>query len=254
MFNTIDTLIGKYKTPIVRSLIGFLLFLYVIYRDIGLTFLHISTEDMIAINVAIFTFMLYSISVTRPKQPEIDVFEDQVKMVQDVSAYISQNDVKHATIIQYSGVMITNTLLELMKKGVNVSLWLHNPETAVSTHQRDRILSSINGMEDQLKTSYEGKRRPKLTIYYYDAPASIRGILVDDKMLIIGWYTYNHQIKAHPKDDAFKIAGHNKVSLRVDKEDPGFNSLRSMFQAQIMDYEQHKNATGQKAVLVLPSE
>jgi hypothetical protein len=64
----------------------------------------------------------------------------------------------------------------------------------------------------------------KVRVQYYREPASIRGILLDDVALCIGWYTYQNA-----KGEGTLIWGHDTGAVLVNADSEGFAPLRDFF-------------------------
>lgn len=126
-----------------------------------------------------------------------------------IANFISNNQIKEAKMIQYSGHMVQGSISRLLKKNINVRLLLQHPSMAINHFQIIKMKNFYNW----LTTDCDNKNF--LEIKYYKEPASVRAVQLDNKFLIMGWYTY----RPHKSNKQPWLYGHNNASIRVQPTD-----------------------------------
>lgn len=150
----------------------------------------------------------------------LDMFENQEKLYEEVRAHIHQHGAKNAVLIHYSGHMVRDTVRDLMSKGADVILYVQSKTTAkkFSKTQVMRIESFSELFKTEIDSAIKGglRNRGTLTVYEYDAPASLRAIKIDDKLIGVGWYIYRYVDREDPEEnqkypeDNIKLLGHDQ--------------------------------------------
>lgn len=77
---------------------------------------------------------------------------------------------------------------------------------------------------------------------------------IDNELLAIGWYTYEHVIKPDMNypDDAFEISGHDVAGILLFHGSPEYDTFNRMFMNQLHNYEQHIRIKKKQPKLELP--
>ena len=192
------------------------------------------------------------LAIVRKESHDDKAYESQVDLYRDLAKYIEKYEAKHtihAIVVQYSARKVDDPLRELMRKGANIKLYIHNQETSISQYQNERIRITLNSLLTELR---EGNG--KLEVFEYDSPASVRGILIDDKVLAIGFYTYETLLVRESKypDDRFTIWGHNVPGWILYDGSPAFSIFCKMFKDLVANYDAWNETSGRKAVLRVP--
>src|SRR5205807_7802107 len=88
----------------------------------------------------------------------------------------------------------------------------------------------------------------------YDVASTVRGVKIDDTLLVVGWYTWQHFIENNGNltSDEVEIInqyefdkgrrnirywGHRTPCIIIVKNHPYFNALNSMFIEQVENYK-----------------
>ena len=215
--------------------IGVSLYLLYIIDPPGL-----SIEATIALHFAIIAYILDSIADKVAEPPTIKIYKKAQDAVPDLLEYIKKTSIKNAWLIQYSGRKVDDILANLFFRGVSITMWLKNPKNAISAEQTERIEVSIRQMPTELSRSDEktSQHIGELTIYTYDVPGALRGMLLDDKLLVIGFYTYEHILVPNPDYpvDEFEISGHDRPCIVIHKGHPDFEILMEEFEHQLENF------------------
>lgn len=126
--------------------------------------------------------------------------------IEYLSKFIDTNSIAKARMIQYSGDMIRPVIAKLLAKNVKIEILLQHPQKALNIDQ----LLKMASFHERVTTDF--KNPQNLVIKYYNEPASIRGVKLDEKVLVIGWYTY--RVKSHTEPKAW-LYGHNNAAVRI---------------------------------------
>ena len=189
----------------------------------------------------IFTILCYILfdvseniySLSRP----VKIYERQFDMYNDLSKYVEEKGAKKVIMIQCSGQMIKPLLLGLLSKDANVMLYIKSPQTSVSQLQNERVESTLKQLTGELSFFVAGK----LTVHGYHAPSSLRGVLIDDSLIAIGWYTYEHILspdKDYPNDDV-ELSGHDVAGILLHKGSFEYSIMKNMFMKQVDNFEKY---------------
>lgn len=191
-------------------------------------------------NLVIFSILSYILidvsdnvySLSRP----IKTYKTQFDMYSDLETYIDKNGVKTAILIQYSGQMVNHLIRKLLNKGAKVTLYVKSPGTSPSQLQNVRMDVALKQLWGELG---DLSNDCSLTIWQYEVPGSLRGVLIDDNLLAIGWYTYQHVVipdEAYPSDKT-EVSGHDVPGMLLFKESPEFLIIKDMFLHQESNYK-----------------
>ena len=186
------------------------------------------------------------------------VFNQQQRIITELLNYIEKekNNVRKATLIQYSGQMVKDVLESLLLHGADVTLFLQSKETAskISKVQVNRIGLFSDLMKTELDSVNSVKGSAKLKVYEYDPPASLRAIKLDEKVLAIGWYIYQYVDKENPRDklnypeDDIKLYGHNIPGKLLFAGSQEFEIMNKLFQDLITNFSKHIKAHNIKPI------
>ncbi|MEL6461721.1 MAG: hypothetical protein AAFQ91_26400 [Cyanobacteria bacterium J06621_15] len=195
-----------------------------------------------AITFAILSYILLDISNNTRNLPQKKAYEAQIDMYTDIIKYLDEKVVKQAILIQYSGIMSMLLLQKLMSKGANVKLYVHEPETTRNEGTEKQFDDNISQFLKTTLKQYEPIST--LEIHYYNVPASIRGVLIDDEVLGIGWYTYTHKINDDNKSlkNKFEVTGYNIAGILFYKGSNDYEIFKRMFKEQVKDYDEYNKS------------
>lgn len=131
-----------------------------------------------------------------------DVYENESYAKNQQIEFITHHDPAEVRLIEYSTGSIKDLLMALSTNAnvKSVRILMCHPESAINEYERvQRILSAIPFLAR--KFPLRGMDS-KLRVRCYKTPASIRGINYDNKLIALGWYTYDirlNSMKHHQK-------------------------------------------------------
>lgn len=135
--------------------------------------------------------------------------ENQETTLPLLTKEISKHGVKSVKMIEYAGQTVLPLIRKAASSNVKVSLLVCHPD-CLSKRQRDRSLSVL----DTIYNSIFFDNPDNIEVKCYKLPFGLRGRLIDDSCLELGWLTSDIQGKtAH---------GHDNPSLFVRSHDPTF--------------------------------
>ncbi len=203
-----------------------------------------------AITFAVLSYILYDISANTSNSNRNKAYDEQADMYVDLEKYIDEHGAKEAVFVQHSGRMAVSLLRKLVNKGARVTMYVENPENAVSLMQKGRIENTLKELSGELRSA-----NPHLVVYRYDVPTSVRGVSVDNKVLAIGWYTYEHalDIDPHFPDDKVELSGHDVPGLLLYAGTTDYAVFSRMFMNLVKNYEEYIRIKGLRPALVFPS-
>lgn len=220
---------------------------------VGVVFLILYTVGMLppetatTVTFSLIAYILLEISQNTDSYSRNKAYRQEVDLIPDLLKLIDERGARDAQLIQYSGRMVSVVVRKLLDKGAAVTLWIQDPEKAISQEQKERIESSVRSLAGELKVV----GHYSFTAHRYHVPASIRGILIDEKILVIGWYTYEHVLEpdgSYP-DDKVEISGHDRPCWILYEGTPEFTILKDMFRAQLGDFERNQKQKGFEPII-----
>jgi hypothetical protein len=146
----------------------------------------------------------------------VSIFRDEPRAYPALRDHIERRRPKRADLIEYSTATIHDLLENLKDSHTALRILICNPDHAVNDFQRDRITDRIRDLITLTFREYH-----TVEVRMYRLPASLRGRLIDDDYVTVGWHTYGH-------GDA-GLSGHTNpmVSCRTDNEQG--RAIRDMF-------------------------
>lgn len=89
-----------------------------------------------------------------------------------------------AALLEYAGVSITPLIRKLRDRGAEIQILIKHPEEC-GRYQRQRTLTNIEALYASVLNGYDGH----FEIRCYRAPHGLRGRLIGDELVEVGWLT-----------------------------------------------------------------
>lgn len=163
------------------------------------------------------------------------------------------NKVEKAILIQYTSRKASPLIWTLLNKGARVVVYVKNPDSEVINEaQKERIIREIQELPIEVRGT-----PGTLEVHKYDAPASVRGVMIDNRVMAIGWYSYEYVSKSnrnpnYPQgnpNDKFGIWGHDVPGMLLYKGTREFENLKELFYNQVSNYQKNIKDMGYKPLL-----
>jgi hypothetical protein len=144
------------------------------------------------------------------------IFSAQGHAYQQLIEYVEKHDIDRAIFLQYSGQKSMDVLeAVLKKKEAETELFIQTREFAKrigSARQEKLITGAIDTLRQRNK---EVPNSSTFNVYQFDSPASMRAILIDRKILCIGWYTVElgRGGQQSDPDDLISVSGHDRPTM-----------------------------------------
>ncbi len=203
-----------------------------------------------AITFAVLAYILKDVSENTSVTKCNKIYTNQDEMYGDLIQQIKGIErVKEAILIQYSGRKASGLISTLLSKGAKVTVYLKNSDGEVINQiQQERINRTIT----ELPTDVRGSSG-MLEIYQYDPPASIRGVIIDNRVLAIGWYVYEYVPKSERShnypNDKLAVWGHDTPGMLIYKGSLEFEIFKKAFSKQVRNYKQNMSELNRKPSL-----
>lgn len=172
----------------------FFVFATVIMLFFGQAFLNYSLDDstkismsFIAVYLGLLGDHLASLN-KRFSRGYVKICPNQIAANNHFPSIIKNKSPKCADLIGYSAENLRHIIENLSEQNCRIRLLVHNPDTAISKDQADKIRSQVKGI-------FGANSNKDLEIKFYDEDASLRGMNFDDKLVNIGWYCYDARKK-----------------------------------------------------------
>ena len=180
----------------------------------------------------------------QPGHPNRSIFrKNNFDTFPELRDYIGMNQVQSATLIQMSCLNERHLLRELWSAGARIELYISaaNIEFGVSKWQKDRIARFLEELPNELQNIDPCKGSCRIDIYKYNAPASIRAVLIDDKILTSGPYLYQKH-RLGEQGNLLDVRGAELPLLLLTRNDPDFETVRVMILRLIENWKREKVA------------
>jgi hypothetical protein len=204
-----------------------------------------------AITFSILAYIVKDISDNTYILKQSKSYTNQEEMYADMIQEIREiRNIREATLIQYSSRKVSPLVFTLLNKGATVNLYVKNPDTEISKMQKGRIERTIQDLPGELSNTLG-----VLKVYKYDPPASVRGVIIDNRLLAIGWYTYEYVPTSEKDltypDDAFFVSGHDVPGMLLHEGSIEFEIFKDLFLKQVTNFGKDVNGNFKKPALHL---
>lgn len=207
-----------------------------------------------AITFSILAYIVKDISDNTYIYKRSKSYTNQEEMYADMIQEIREiRNIREATLVQYSSRKVSPLVFSLLNKGATVNLYVKNPDTEViGTMQKERIENAIKDLPGELSST-----RGVLKVYKYDPPASVRGVIIDNRLLAIGWYTYEYVPKferdLNYPDDVFFLSGHDVPGMLLHEGSLEFEIFKDLFLKQVTNFGKDVDGNFKEPTLHLKS-
>lgn len=191
-----------------------------------------------------FLALIFEYLVHLAKDPHIEIFANEYEAENRIKEIVADTRIETAKFLEYSAA--SPSVSSLLKSIINsdnaqtIKLLIHHPSKIHSHlgggnakdhggYQVRRILSTLENLSN---TTYQHEDdKVILRIRCYEHPASLRGRNLNEKYLILGWFTYdNKNIKLKNNQPGSQIWGaENAIILARGKDKHGGEDLKNMF-------------------------
>jgi hypothetical protein len=157
--------------------------------------------------------------------------------------YITRHKVRTATLIQMSCINAQQVLRELWRTNAHAEVFVSaaNREFGVSEWQRGRVERFLRDLPNELQNIVDHGESGQIDIYRYNAPASIRAVLIDGDILTVGTYLYQkHAIPGHGR--ILDVRGGEVPLLLFTPKDPEFATFRNMIVRLVENWKKERVA------------
>lgn len=142
-----------------------------------------------------------------------------------------------AILLQYSGHYAYTLVERLVKKGIDVDLWVQYPATACSTNHGGNIRNECLRLERDANMWKSDKpksaRYGTLAIRRFTVPATIRAVNIDNNLLAVGMYDYYPHV-----DEESEIRGHDNPGVIFELHSAHFAAVLQHFNRVVKSYEE----------------
>lgn len=158
---------------------------------------------------------------------------------------IAENGARKAVFIQYSGQQSAEVLQAVLRSpGAVATVYLQDERTAAkigSGRQAARIAHSIHNTLSDWRRNFVGLSQ--LHVYTCTMPMSVRAVMIDDRIICMGWYTYEPDDRADAgdyRDDTVAVSGDDIATVVARRGTHEFDALNSTLAMLISKYERYR--------------
>jgi hypothetical protein len=107
--------------------------------------------------------------------------------------FVANRKPKKAQLCEYSSGTVTSLLMDLAEVETtrSVQLLVCHPDRAFNDYQKDRIVGQMSALANSI--TVEQAQDMGLEIRCYEHPASLRGRVIDDELVVFGLYTHDRR-------------------------------------------------------------
>jgi len=117
---------------------------------------------------------------------DLHVSSDQLEASRELIEFVERNKPERADLIELSSATVDSLMESLKRVNCHVRLLIQDPDHAVTDYQKRRIQQRIRDLLNLTLKEY-----PRFEVRLYAVPSSIRGRLIGEDIINIGWYTYS---------------------------------------------------------------
>ena len=157
----------------------------------------------------------------------------------------SSAKIQRVLVLQYSGRNIMPIVKELWDKtNANIELYLADASAAINKHQKARILELRKKFNNELSPLARGPGT--LEIFTYRSPASLRVVLLDQRMLYLG--TYFYKVMPVGPEPELDTRGGEMPLLAIPSDHEGFAVLTRAIQEMVDNWKANGVATSKPLI------
>lgn len=170
-------------------------------------------------------------------------FEEQREAYRYLIDVISKYGAKKVVFIQYSCHTGLDVLRTALSAGAKATVFIQHEEIVAkmgSQLQANRIVETARSFRNHLGRSLSNPE--DLKVYKYTTPGSISAIKIDERVLCMGWYTYEKVDYAHSQhynSDQISVSGHDRAAVVVWEGTDAFKALNSTFMLIEQNYREN---------------
>jgi hypothetical protein len=123
----------------------------------------------------------------------IEVYNRDYAASRKQREFIHNRNPEKARLCEYSSNTVADLIWDLNEVGTtqSVELLICHPDKAVNTWQTGHILDRMSTLANRIDV--EQAQSMGLQIKCYENPASLRGRLIDDELVVVGLYTHDRR-------------------------------------------------------------
>jgi hypothetical protein len=207
------------------------------------------------------------LSLIRPREQAV-VLETNADLIAEIANYLNECErrrkpIESAILLQYSAQNARDILRKLYWEGVKTTLYIANPNSRAkgnkfwfSEHQSACIRDTLKNLRNYIEllrkpaavADASEQVDPRLEVFQYSAPGSLRVVKLGEDFLAVGAYAY--MVKTPKAVPSLDIRGGELPMILFRKEHSGFEMLNTMVEATIRNW--HDNDVV-KSVAKFPS-
>ena len=187
-----------------------------------------------------------------------DCFDTNARLVTHIDRYLERTckrkDRRKAHIIQYTAANALELVRQLIWAGIKTDLYLISPESEyiISRYQRDKLRTALGEVKNRLRRHGKGFDETLLHIYGYNAPGSLRAVMIDridgadqveHELLAIGTYAYMNVEVPPDMKPTLDIRGGELPGLVLRPRHCGFNVLTQMIVGTLENWHEYRICT-----------
>jgi hypothetical protein len=170
------------------------------------------------------------------------VFPEEHKAFDQLVQFVETHEIGSAVLLQYSGTQCGRVLDAILrKKGVTAELFIQHEEKAAAIHSERQVDLIMSSTKSLIRRNETVPASSTFKIYKFRVPVSMRAILIDDKVLCAGWYTFEAKDRSGKRvfpDDPVTIAGKDRPTLLAWNGTEDFEILRNMIESLAASYRE----------------
>ena len=163
--------------------------------------------------------------------PEIHFHHDQQEADKHLRTFIESARPSKADLLECASATVhDNVIKPLVTGGCNIRLLILNPKVDDKVFkpcgdEKQRICGQIR----RLNMEEEVAQYDNIRIRFYNEPPSLRGRKFGNRLVNVGWFTYELQQKEDLSADCLRIWGHNNPLVSIASSEKDFDVVEGMF-------------------------
>lgn len=220
MYQRIRGFIETYADRIAILLAGGVIILWLLSRFIPSLSAWVRSEGLLNVIILLLVAEVWALVVGLkaggPHQM-FQLFSNQSEASADLVKYILETRPSQCRLVEFSAATVETVLQALVKVNCEISLLVQHPDAAINSFQKTRIKQRLVEMND-----LHFKEYPRVNIRLYSVPGALRGRLIGEDLVSVGWYTYSN--------DNVGVYGHDNPVLNIRTHTPEGVRLKHMME------------------------
>jgi hypothetical protein len=191
--------------------------------------------------VTLFCILFFVVDISNSIPPPAEGLSlgDQMKLYSDLHAECQARRPRRVTFYHFSGNEILSIVETLFKSGCEIDIYTQSPHLVKSldcSYQANRIDAAEHDFRTRFHRPVASVGGGVVRLWRSDVPLTIRAVVLDDDVIILGWYVYakvpgGKRAGEGPSagkfaGDRVRLSGHDQLGVVLRRSHPQFEEVQ----------------------------